>query len=60
MRMGFAVLLQYFQVERPFLKPTYDIARELYRRLLNRMPIGRAVQEACTVIKPAGDPNWLA
>jgi len=41
-------------------QPAYDFAQELYSRLLSGMPIGRAVQEARTVIKPAGDPTWLA
>lgn len=41
-------------------KPAYDFAREIYARLLNNRPIGRAVQEARTAIKPAGDPTWLA
>ena len=41
-------------------QPAYDFAQELYSRLLSSVPIGRAVQEARTTIKPAGDPTWLA
>ncbi len=41
-------------------KPAYDFAKEFYSRLLTGQPIGRAVQEARTAIKPAGDPTWLA
>lgn len=41
-------------------RPAYDFAQELYSRLLSSIPIGRAVQEARTAIKPAGDPIWLA
>jgi len=42
-----------------FLQSASDFAQELYSRLLSGMPIGRAVQESCTAIKPAGDPTWL-
>ena len=41
-------------------QPAYDFARELYRRLLGGIPIGRAVQEARTAIEPASDLTWLA
>ena len=41
-------------------RPAYDFARELYSRMLSCISIGRAVQEARTAIKPAGDPTWLA
>jgi hypothetical protein len=41
-------------------QPAYDFAQNLYSRLLNGIPIGRAVQEARTSIKPAGDSTWLA
>jgi hypothetical protein len=41
-------------------QPAYDFAQELYSRLLSGIPIGRAVQEARTAIKPTGDPTWLA
>ncbi len=41
-------------------QPAYDFAKELYSRLFSGMPIGRAVQEARSAIKPAGDPTWLA
>ena len=41
-------------------QPAYDFAQELYSRLLSGIPIGRAVQQARTAIKPAGDPTWLA
>ena len=41
-------------------QPASDFAQELYSRLLSWIPIGRAVQEARTAIKPAGDPTWLA
>jgi CHAT domain len=41
-------------------QPAYDFAQNLYSRLLNGIPIGRAVQQARTAIKLAGDPTWLA
>ena len=41
-------------------QPAYDFAQELYSRLLSSIPIGRAVQQARTAIKPAGDSTWLA
>ena len=41
-------------------QPASVFAQELYRRLLSGLPIGRAVQQARTAIKPAGDPTWLA
>ena len=41
-------------------QPAYDFAQVLYSRLLSRIPIGRAVQEARTSIRSAGDPTWLA
>ena len=38
----------------------HDFAQALYGRLLGGMTIGRAVQEARLMIKPLGDPTWLA
>ena len=37
-----------------------DFARAFYSRLFAGMTIGKAVQEARAVIKPLGDPTWLA
>lgn len=37
-----------------------DFAQAFYSKLLSGMEIGRAVKEARLVIKPLGDPTWLA
>ena len=37
-----------------------DFAQAFYTRLLSGMPIGKAVKEARAVIRPLGDPTWLA
>ncbi|GHO90758.1 hypothetical protein KSF_008060 [Reticulibacter mediterranei] len=41
-------------------KPAYDFTRALYSRLFTGIPIGKAVQEARSIIKREGDPTWLA
>ena len=41
-------------------QPAHDFAQAFYGRLLAGLPIGRAVQEARTAIRPLGDPTWLA
>ena len=41
-------------------QPTSDFAKEVYKRLLSGIPIGRTVQQARTAMKLAGDPTWLA
>lgn len=41
-------------------KSALDFAQAFYNRLLAGIPIGRAAQEARLVIKPTGDPTWLA
>jgi hypothetical protein len=38
----------------------FEFSKEVYRRLFAGTPIGRAVQEARLVIKPLGNPTWLA
>ncbi|MGI9059979.1 MAG: CHAT domain-containing protein [Ktedonobacteraceae bacterium] len=41
-------------------QPACDFAKELYKRLLVGLSIGKAVQEARLAIKATGDPTWLA
>ena len=38
----------------------HDFARAFYGRLLAGLSIGQAAQEARAVIRPLGDPTWLA
>ena len=38
----------------------HDFARAFYGHLLAGMPVGTAVREARTAIRPLGDPTWLA
>ncbi len=41
-------------------QPACDFAKELYKRLLVGLSIGKAVQEARLAIKATGDSTWLA
>ncbi len=41
-------------------QPACNFAKELYKRLLVGLSIGKAVQEARLAIKATGDPTWLA
>lgn len=38
----------------------HDFALAFYNRLFSGIPIGKAIQEARQIIKPLGDPTWLA
>ena len=38
----------------------YAFATEVYTRLLDGVPVGRAVRDARLAIRRAGDPTWLA
>jgi hypothetical protein len=41
-------------------EPAYAFATEVYTRLLDGVPVGRAVRDARLAIRRAGDPTWLA
>ena len=41
-------------------QPAFDFARAFYDRLLRRVPVGQAAQEARLAIRPSCNPTWLA
>lgn len=41
-------------------EPAFAFATEVYTRLLDGVPVGRAVRDARLAIRKPGDPTWLA